>query len=316
MLKLRILAIITVVQSVLAVTKLPESAVECGKRNQSTMWPFHVGLYRAVGGESLYFCGGTIVSRWHVVGAAHCVQPHTPEVLSVRYGTYDLAQPEEVARCGVSKIIVHPGYWAPDFHNDLALLELRDPLPLGPLAQPVCLLPAGVDPVLHDPEGTRGISVGWGVGPQNIYTRVLLVSDLEVYPQSKCKELFAAKFFDDNEFFCAGKDGLRGCTAEMNFQIMMHVTVSVTPVCSGSGGSGFYVQVDGRYYLRGMTTFGIAAKGKYVCGLNTLTGLINMEQYTDWLQQRIAEHRPTPVPPLFTTPNSTAVDSATNVDSK
>ncbi|XP_058122989.1 prostasin-like [Anopheles ziemanni] len=293
MLRLRFLAIITAVQSALAVTELLERAVECGKRNQTTMWPFHVGLYRAVGEESLYFCGGTIVSRWHVVGSAHCVQPHTPEVLSVRYGTYDLAQPEEVARCRVAKIIVHPGYSGPDFQNDLALLELRDPLPLGPLAQPVCLLPAGVDPVLQDPEGTRGISVGWGVGPQNIYTRVLLVSDLEVYPQSKCKELFAAKFFDGNEFFCA-----------------------VSPVCSGSGGSGFYVQVDGRYYLRGMTTFGVAPKGKYVCGMNTLTGLINMEQYTDWLQQRIAEHRPTPVSPLTTAPNRTIVESVKNVNSK
>uniref|UniRef100_A0AAG5D379 Peptidase S1 domain-containing protein n=1 Tax=Anopheles atroparvus TaxID=41427 RepID=A0AAG5D379_ANOAO len=268
MLRLRFLVVSSVVQIVLAVTHPPEGAVECGKRNQTTVWPFHVGLYRTVGEETLYFCGGTIVNRWLVVGSAHCVQPHPAELLSVRYGTYDLTQPDRAERCRVAKIVVHPGYRAPDFRNDLALLQLRDPLPIGPLAQPVCLLPPATDPVLLDPEGVRGTSVGWGVGPQNVYTRVLLVSDVEAYPQSRCKELLSAKFFENNEFFCA-----------------------VTPVCSGSGGSGFYVQEDGRYYLRGMTTFGVAPKGSYVCGINTLTGLINMEQYTAWIQQYIGESR-------------------------
>ena len=65
------------------------------------------------------------------------------------------------------------------------------------------------------------------------------------------------------------------------------LSLAVTPVCSGSGGSGFYVEQKDRYYLRGMTTFGIAPKGFYQCGVNTLTGLLNVARYSGWIQQQL-----------------------------
>uniref|UniRef100_A0A182QRG3 Peptidase S1 domain-containing protein n=1 Tax=Anopheles farauti TaxID=69004 RepID=A0A182QRG3_9DIPT len=240
---------------------------ECGVRNQSNLWPFHVGLYRAERNESFYFCGGTIVSGWHVIVSAHCVTPYRLEQLSVRYGVSDLSTVDHTDRCRVGQLIVHPDYRAPDFSNDLALLLLLDPIPIGPLAQPVCLWPTKSDNMTStggDLAGTRGISVGWGVGPRNFYTIVLQRATTEILRQNLCLDVFSGILFEKNDFFCA-----------------------VTPVCSGSGGSGFYVQIGERYYLRGITTFGIEAKGRYQCGINTLTGLLNMARYTEWIKQQI-----------------------------
>uniref|UniRef100_A0A8W7P4U7 Peptidase S1 domain-containing protein n=1 Tax=Anopheles coluzzii TaxID=1518534 RepID=A0A8W7P4U7_ANOCL len=243
---------------------------DCGVRGQSNGWPFHVGLYRADRNDSHYFCGATIVSSWHVIGSAHCVQPYPVESLSVRYGVSDLTQLEPPNRCRVEKLIVHPEYQAPDFANDIALVQLLDEIPLGPLARPICLWPepaTNLGPqqeVEEDLAGVRGVSVGWGIGLHNVYTAVLQSAVTTVQRQGRCMEAFVGKLFERNEFFCA-----------------------ITPVCSGSGGSGFYVEQKDRYYLRGMTTFGIAPKGFYQCGVNTLTGLLNVARYSGWIQQQL-----------------------------
>uniref|UniRef100_A0A182KCQ1 Peptidase S1 domain-containing protein n=1 Tax=Anopheles christyi TaxID=43041 RepID=A0A182KCQ1_9DIPT len=254
--------------SLAVVPRFVESTSECGVRAQSDGWPFHVGLYRTERNDSHYYCGGTIVSAWCVVASAHCVQPYPLESLAVRYGVTDLTQLEPANRCRVAKLIIHPEYQAPDFTNDIALLQLRDEIPLGTLARPICLWPERVDmeslDVEQDLAGVRGISVGWGIGARNVYTAVLQSSATVVLRQSRCMEMFVGQLFENNEFFCA-----------------------VTPVCSGSGGSGFYVLQKDRYHLRGMTTFGIAPKGFYQCGVNTLTGLLDVARYSGWIKQQI-----------------------------
>uniref|UniRef100_A0A182FD92 Uncharacterized protein n=1 Tax=Anopheles albimanus TaxID=7167 RepID=A0A182FD92_ANOAL len=246
--------------------------VECGvagHQAEPMLWPFHVGLYRTVDGESLYFCGATIVSRWFVLGSAHCVLHYPAQLLAVRYGTYNLTQLEQGGRIGVSRVLIHPAYRAQDFSHDIALLQLIAPLPYGDTVQPACFWPAipetGVVP--DQLEGTLGTTVGWGIGPHNLYTYVLQILEVRVSSKPRCIESFEERLFKDDQFFCA-----------------------VTPVCKGSGGSGFYVKLGNRYYLRGITTFGIAAKDKYQCGINTLTSLLNVAHYTDWIQQQLADH--------------------------
>ncbi|XP_050093950.1 venom prothrombin activator vestarin-D2-like [Anopheles aquasalis] len=243
--------------------------VECGVTGNQTgskLWPFHVGLYRTVDGETLYFCGATIVSRWFVVGSAHCVLNYPPQMLSVRYGTYDLTQPEQGGRIGVSRVLLHPEYRAQDFSHDIALLELMTMLPYGETVQPACLWRAipGTGADQDHLEGTLGTTVGWGIGPHNLYTYVLQILEVSASTKRKCIESFDERLFTGDQFFCA-----------------------VTPVCKGSGGSGFYVKQGDRYFLRGITTFGLAAKGKYLCGVNTLTSLLNVAHYTDWIQQQL-----------------------------
>ncbi|XP_053674464.1 tryptase-like [Anopheles nili] len=241
---------------------------ECGVRNRSTDWPFHVGLYRSNGNASLYFCGGTIVSQWHVIGSAHCVQPYPREQLSVRYGVCDLTASEQTDRSRIDRVFIHPGYRAPDFTDDIALLQLMDPMPLGLTTQPICLWPAEKAEKDSDRmqivEGSHGFSVGWGIGSDNVYTSLLQSAFVEVQPQSRCIETLGGKLFEMGAFFCA-----------------------TTPVCSGSGGSGFYVELEGQFYLGGITTFGTPPKGQYQCGVNTLTGLLATAKYTTWLKQHI-----------------------------
>uniref|UniRef100_A0A182SII9 Peptidase S1 domain-containing protein n=1 Tax=Anopheles maculatus TaxID=74869 RepID=A0A182SII9_9DIPT len=241
--------------------------LECGVRNATDGWPFHVGLYRTENNDSLYFCGGTIVTSRFVIGSAHCVKPYRSEILSVRYGVTDLTHRDTNNYCRVDSLIIHPNYRAPDFDDDIALLQLQDAIALGTLARPICLWPESTaQESEEDLEGTHGTSVGWGIGLHNLYTSVMQSAVTVVLRQSRCMEVFTGKLFEHNEFFCA-----------------------VTPVCSGSGGSGFYVEREDRFYLRGMTTFGIAPKGYYQCGVNTLTGLLNVAKYTGWIRQRIDE---------------------------
>ncbi|MFM8745694.1 MAG: trypsin-like serine protease [Aestuariivirga sp.] len=94
--------------------------------------PFQVGLMnkRVADNFQSQFCGGTLVSEYHVVTAAHCVDfigvPRSQ--VQVLVGTQSLARRGGGNRINVSRIVIHPG-WNPETSEyDAAVLELATPV--------------------------------------------------------------------------------------------------------------------------------------------------------------------------------------------
>jgi secreted trypsin-like serine protease len=94
--------------------------------------PFQVGLmvrgisdnYRA------RFCGGALVSPYHVVTAAHCVDDirNPGRELQVLVGTQTLARRGGGKRINISRIFIHPGWNPITDAYDAAVLELATPV--------------------------------------------------------------------------------------------------------------------------------------------------------------------------------------------
>jgi secreted trypsin-like serine protease len=92
--------------------------------------PFQVALLnkRVSSNYQAQFCGGTLVSAYHVVTAAHCVDDKVSSGVQVLVGTQTLAQRGGGKRINISRIVMHPG-WDPETSNyDVALLELATPV--------------------------------------------------------------------------------------------------------------------------------------------------------------------------------------------
>src|SRR5690348_3890072 len=90
-------------------------------------WPFQVALLRAGLGSNyaLEWCGGSLIDKFHVVTAAHCVFQKHPADLRVLTGTQSLATGG--TRHAIASIKVHPSYNNNRIDYDIAVITLKTP---------------------------------------------------------------------------------------------------------------------------------------------------------------------------------------------
>lgn len=167
-------------------------------------FPWQVSLLTQSGN---HFCGGSIIGRYKILTAAHCVTGDQPGDLLVRIGSTNRKSGGYFR--AVSKIIIHEDYNEPTLkNNDVAILIVKYPIIFGRKVRPVTLPPAG-----YDLENNVTVVVsGWGDRklpgekelPLNLHAVFVQTIDQEI-----CAKAYAE--IDDEEMppitdnmFCAG----------------------------------------------------------------------------------------------------------------
>ncbi|KAG7222774.1 hypothetical protein INR49_016093 [Caranx melampygus] len=120
----------------------PSSRIVGGTEAVNGAWPWQVSLQ--IGGH--HICGGSIISRYWIVSAAHCFQEYSsPRIWTVHAGDVSLYRMSSEVGKTVEKIINHAEYDTNSNDNDIALLKLNTPLTFTRTVQPVCLPNSGVN---------------------------------------------------------------------------------------------------------------------------------------------------------------------------
>ncbi|KAJ1945963.1 hypothetical protein FBU59_002160 [Linderina macrospora] len=216
-------------------------------------YPFS-SIIKTIYSEGLSKCGGTIISKNHVVTAAHCVvrtatgEHALPQNIYAGYGnnTY-IYQTLIPAR----RVFVHPQYNSTGLKNDIAILELPD-LPLDGVT--VATVPVYKGWLFPEMATT---AIGWGMTnttDSHSPSYLLKEATVKIGNTAPCRN-HINKYLHDT---FVSSNGPRIC-------IERSLTLG-NGVCTGDSGSPLLVFVRGKPYFAGVDSNGGSAQGTFSCG--------------------------------------------------
>ncbi|XP_049296853.1 uncharacterized protein LOC125770861 [Anopheles funestus] len=215
--------------------------------------------------KTLHWCGAVLITRYHVLTAAHCLIGYPKSTYRVRIGDYHTAAFDQAEL----DIFIENTYIHEQFReghhmsNDIAVVVLKTPVRFNNYVQPICL-PAR--DAVYEPGQNCTIS-GWGAteagSKDSSYD--LRAGTVPLLPDSVCRrpEVYGDSLIDG--MFCAGtlEPGVDSCDGD-------------------SGGPLVCPIGDGLHTLTGIVSW-----GKH-CGYANKPGVyLKVAHYRDWIEQKL-----------------------------
>jgi transmembrane serine protease 2 len=177
-------------------------------------WPWQVVWCYMSGSTCSLMCGGSVIGTNWVMTAGHCVEGYTnqPSTFRVKSGVFTQTSSNEVGEMvsRVKRIVLHPQYSDKNNPiNDIALIELQDPVTFSNHIQPVCLPSSdtvAVEPNLAWATGWGTTSSGGSVSSTLRQVQVPFVS------QTTCSRAYSNSI--TSVMVCAGKQGKDSCQGD------------------------------------------------------------------------------------------------------
>ncbi|KAJ8711198.1 hypothetical protein PYW07_008440 [Mythimna separata] len=252
-------------------------------------WPWQIALYQTQTVDNKYICGGTLVSHKHVITAAHCVTRKASQrlvdqnTLTVYLGKHNLRTSVDGVQIRfVKEIFVNPNYNASTFSQDVAILELREPVTYSEWVRPACLWPDN-EIELKNVIGKKGSVVGWGFDETGVATEELSLVEMPVVSQETCIRSYSEFFvkFTSEYTYCAGyRDGF------FNEKTGRRESTSV---CNGDSGGGMVFRMNGIWYLRGLVSLSVARPNEYRCDPTHYVIFTDLAKFLPWIYSTVSD---------------------------
>jgi len=219
--------------------------------------PWQVGiLYKYANGQETYpFCGGTIVSAYHVITAAHCITIKRAGNYAVIYGTLDYGSWTSI---DVQTVYNHKDYEKRTYKNDITVMKLKTAIPFSATVAPACL----PDPSVNY-AGKDCLLSGWGdTSFKGQASNDLLKVVLPLATTEVCKAGWSD--FDET---------IQVCT----------VGSHTKDTCQGDSGGPLVIKNNGNYELVGVVSSG------YKCAAGKEGLYTRVTAYLPWINKIICE---------------------------
>lgn len=176
-------------------------------------WQVSLGVSWITDPEYAHFCGGSVYTERWIITAAHCVRNTAPAQVVITAGTNRLIPGS--TRRNINRIIVHKNYNQAKSDNDIALLELLDPLPLGEKIRTVPLLSAADEPNVLK-VGTKLVVTGWGATQEGGQTvrDLRYLDNVPFVSREVCNEPLSYDGDITGNMICAGAPGIDSCQGD------------------------------------------------------------------------------------------------------
>lgn len=222
--------------------------------------------------------GGALIDEYWVLTAAHVVEGNSDPSMYVGTTFVRMEHLANAQRLTAERVIIHPG-WKPaddletrtNFDNDIALVQLKDPVKMGPTVSPICL--PGTSSEYNPSKNDLGLISGWGRTEKRNIVPQLKGAKLPVTSLEKCQQVKgenskvrADDYVFTSNMICAGEKGVDSC--------------------QGDSGGAFALQVpnvkDPKFYVAGLVSWGKKC-GTY--GIYT-----KVKNYMDWIVKTMQEN--------------------------
>lgn len=158
-----------------------------GEEAKFKEFPHMVALGYLENGSIDWKCGGSLISEYFVLTAAHCAPRNNPPTIARLGGLNLKASNEGVQPINylVVEIIRHPDYKAPAKYNDIALLKLDRHVEFNEAIRPACLYTTDTFAV------NKTVATGWGkIDYAEKKSDNLLKVVLSIIDNNLCNELY------------------------------------------------------------------------------------------------------------------------------
>ncbi|XP_070070654.1 uncharacterized protein teq isoform X4 [Drosophila takahashii] len=221
---------------------------------------------RGRGGISSHWCGAVVISKRHLLTAAHCLYGTSKAAYFVRVGDHyaNIAESSEVDTY-IENWYIHGDFRkGTHMNNDIALVVLKTPLRFSDYVQPICLPDKNTE-LVQDRKCTIS---GWGSIKSGVSTpaQVLGSAELPILADHVCKQPNVYGSAMSEGMFCAGS---------------MDESVDA---CEGDSGGPLVCSDDD-----GETLYGLISWGQH-CGFKNRPGVyVRVNHYIDWIYEKINE---------------------------
>lgn len=241
-------------------------------------FPWLVALFMKTGSKFDYKCSANLISETHVLTAARCIQFYNIQIIKTDQiflimGTNSLENwnSNGATTRRAADVKVHPAFKenSKSAHGDLAIITMDRRVQFSKVLAPVCLWKGDTD--LYPLTDKMGVIAGFGQDEQsqaNGLKHVLRAkrADLPIISQSEC---------------LTSPLGFKDVTSDRTFCTKSGDTP--TGPCIGDSGAGFFILMNGAYYLRGIASAISVTHG--ICDLsNKYSVFCDVAKFLDWVK--------------------------------